>query len=72
MSRLDELFDPEKWTCSICGRVVAPIFITCDKDSIPHQYCSKHNPVSDEERHKWWGVTPDMLKLRSDRGRPKK
>ena len=70
MNKFDELFDLKKWTCSICGKVVTPIFITLDKDDISHQYCSDHNPVTQEERHKMWGVTPDMLKPRERRGRP--
>lgn len=68
------LFNDEEWTCSVCGRVVAPIFIRSDKDGNPKQYCGDHDPIRKEELMKIQGYSPEMIqeelhpKIR--RGRP--
>ena len=66
------IFNKEEWTCEVCGKVVAPIFIRILADGKKHRYCGDHDPITREEFEKIWGVTPDMKQPRGKRGRPRK
>lgn len=61
------IFNKEEWTCEVCGKEVAPIFIRTLADGKQHKYCSNHDPISREEFEKIWGVTADMKKPRDRR-----
>lgn len=66
------MLNAQEWTCEVCGKVVAPIFIRTLADGKEHGYCSDHDPITRGEFERIWGVTPDMKQPRDKRGRPRR
>lgn len=55
-------FNKEDWTCEVCGKEVAPIFIRTLADGKQHRYCSDHDPISRDELRKMQGMSDEMIK----------